>query len=47
MKLKKNKNNSFDFSYRLNIRQASAWNENDVNIVPLKGGSREIVKYFI
>ena len=47
LKLKKNKNNSFDFSYRLNIRQASAWNENDVNIIPLKGDSREIVKYFI
>ena len=47
LKLKNNKNNSHDISYRLNIRQASAWNENDVNIVPLRGGSREIVKYFI
>ena len=49
LKLKNNKNNSFDddCSYRLNIRQGSAWNENDVNIVPLRGGSREIIKYFI
>ena len=44
-KLKKNK--SLDKTYRLNIRQASAWNENDVNLIPLKGGSKEIVKYFL
>lgn len=34
-------------SYKLNIRQASAWNENDVNIVLCKGGSEEIVNFFI
>ena len=45
LKLKKNK--SLDKTYRLNIRDVTAWNENDVNVVPLKGGSREIVKYFI
>ena len=44
-KLKKNK--SLDKTYRLNIRQASAWNENDLNLIPLKGGSKEIVKYFL
>ena len=47
-KLKKNKSEIIeDISYRLNIRQASAWNENDINIVPYRGESREIVKYFI
>jgi hypothetical protein len=45
LKLKKNK--SSEISYRLNIRQSSAWNENDVNIVPLKGESKEIIKDFI
>ena len=44
LKLKKNK--SSEISYRLNIRQSSAWNENDVNIVPLKGESKEIIKDF-
>ena len=48
LKLKNKKNSSFDdISYRLNIRQASAWNENDVNTVPYKEGSKEIVKFFI
>jgi hypothetical protein len=49
-KLKKDKSQNYkdkDISYRLNIRQASAWNENDINIVPYRGESREIVKYFI
>ena len=45
LKLKKNK--SCDVSYKLNIRQSSAWNENDINIVPYKGESREIIKNFI
>ena len=45
LKLKKNK--SSEISYRLNIRQSSAWNENDVNIVPLKGESKEIIKDFL
>ena len=45
LKLKKNK--SCDVSYKLNIRQSSAWNENDINIVPFKGESREIIKNFI
>jgi hypothetical protein len=43
---KKNSNDD-DNCYRLNIRQASAWNENDVNTVPYRGGSLEIVKFFI
>ena len=45
LKLKKNK--SCEVSYHLNIRQSSAWNENDVNIVPYKGESREIIKNFL
>ena len=45
LKLKNKK--SSDVSYKLNIRQGSAWNENDVNIVPYKGESREIIKNFI
>ena len=45
LKLKKNK--SCEISYKLNIRQSSAWNENDVNIIPFKGESREIVKNFL
>lgn len=47
LKLKNKKNSFDDISYRLNIRQASAWNENDVNTVPYRGGSKEIVKFFI
>ena len=47
LKLKKNTNSEDDFSYRLNIRQASAWNENDVNIIQCKGISKEIVKDFL
>ena len=47
LKLKNNTNKNNDISYRLNIRQASAWNENDINTVPYRGESREIVKYFI
>ena len=47
LKLKNNANKNNDISYRLNIRQASAWNENDINTVPYRGESREIVKYFI
>ena len=47
LKSQKNLDDSEDASYRLNIRQASAWNENDVNIVLCKGGFKEIVKYFI
>lgn len=46
----KNRKRSFDqddFVYRLNIRQTTAWNENDVNTVPYRGGSLEIVKFFI
>ena len=44
----KNGNNSYDdFTYRLNIRQASAWNQNHVNNVPYRGRSLEIVKFFI
>ena len=44
-KLKKNK--SSEISYRLNIRQSSAWNDNDVNVVPFKGESRQIVTDFL
>ena len=44
-RLKKNK--SSDKSYKLNIRQCTAWNENVINIVPFKGKSREVINYFI
>lgn len=47
LKSKHNLNDEEVNSYRLNIRQASAWNENDVNIVLCKGGSEEIVNFFI
>ena len=47
LRLKNDKNNDDDISYRLNIRQGAAWNENDVNTVPYRGRSLEIVKYFI
>ena len=47
LKSKHNLNDEEVNSYRLNIRQASAWNENDVNIVFCKGGSEEIVNFFI
>ena len=48
LKIKNKKNSNVDDNcYRLNIRQASAWNENDVNTVPYRGGSLEIVKFFI
>ena len=47
LKLKNNKNSDDDFSYRLNIRQASAWNENDVNTIQCRGVSKEIVKDFL
>ena len=46
VKLRNNKK-SLDHSYRLNIRQSSAWNENDINIVPFQGKSKEIVKLFL
>ena len=46
-KLKNNDNQFDDISYRLNVRQGSAWNENVVNTVPYRGESREIVKYFL
>ena len=45
--LRLKKNNSCEYSYKLNVRQSSAWNENDVNIVPYKGESREIIKNFL
>ena len=47
LRLKDDKNNDEDISYRLNIRQGSAWNENDVNTVPYRGHSLDIVKYFL
>ena len=47
LKSQNNLNDEEVNSYRLNIRQASAWNENDVNIVLCKGGSEEIVNFFI
>ena len=47
LRLKEDNSNKEDFSYRLNIRQGSAWNENDVNTVPYRGRSLDIVKYFI
>jgi hypothetical protein len=47
LKLKNDNNDSDDISYRLNVRQGSAWNENDVNTVQYRGASKEIVKFFI
>ena len=47
LRLKDDKNKDEDISYRLNIRQGSAWNENDVNTVPYRGRSLDIVKYFL
>ena len=47
LKLKDDKNIDEVISYRLNIRQGSAWNENAVNTVPYRGCSLDIVKYFI
>ena len=47
LKLKNDNNDSDDISYRLNVRQGSAWNENDVNTVQYRGVSKEIVKFFI
>ncbi len=47
LRLKNNNNEVEDISYRLNVRQASAWNENDVNTVQLRGVSKEIVKFFL
>ena len=47
LKLNKIKNINDDRTYRLNIRQASAWNQNDINTVPYRGRSLDIVKLFI
>ena len=47
IKIKENINNNDDNSYKINIRQATAWNENDVNIVPYNINTKEIVKNFI
>ena len=33
--------------YKLNIMQASAWNENDVNNIPYKGQSKSILRTFL
>ena len=33
--------------YKLNIMQASAWNENDVNNIPYKGKSKSILRAFL
>ena len=46
-KLKNSKKKDKDKSYRLNIRQGSAWNENDINPVPYTTRTLEIIKYFI
>ena len=46
-KKKKKKKKDKDKSYRLNIRQGSAWNENDINTVPYTTRTLEIIKYFI
>lgn len=47
LKLKRNYDEISDITYRINIRQTSAWNENDLNTVPYRGRSLEIVKLFI
>ena len=33
--------------YKLNIMQSSAWNENDINNIPFRGESKNIVKAFL
>lgn len=33
--------------YHLNIMPSSAWNENTINIVPLYGNTKNIIKNFI
>ena len=43
----KNNNEEEDYLYRLNVRQAAAWNENDINNVPYSGESKRIVEIFI
>ena len=47
LKLKRNYDEISDITYRINIRQTSAWNENDLNTVPYRGRSLEIVKLCI
>ena len=49
LKLRKQKNNYDEKNkiYRLNIRQAMAWNENNLNNVPYKGQNKQIVTYFL
>lgn len=51
MKMGKNKSNvnyvPTEVLYKLNIMHAAAWNENDVNNIPLHGESKNIIKAFL
>ena len=51
LKMGKNRSNinyvPSEILYKLNIMHAAAWNENDVNNVPLQGESKNIIKAFI
>lgn len=38
---------SVELFYKMNVRNAAAWNENDVNTVPLMGESKNIIKQFL
>lgn len=41
------KEKTIDLLYHLNIMRSTAWNENGVNAVPLKGESKNIIKAFL
>ena len=45
LNMKKMKPN--EILYHLNIMPSSAWNENTINIVPLYGNTKNIIKNFI
>ena len=47
LNMKNNQEKDDDNLYRLNVRQAAAWNENDINNVPYNGESKRIVEIFI
>ena len=48
MKMKPKKDKILtDNLYHLNIMPSTAWNENGVNAVPLKGESKNIIKAFL
>ena len=48
MKMKPSKKEkTVDSLYHLNIMPSTSWNENDVNAVPLRGESKNIIKAFL